>query len=297
MITNKKILLSRASLFKNTRSFFNQKKFLEIDTPILSTSLPHEANLYPFLVKSSQSSNNLYLPASPEKALKQVFSWYQKPIFSISKSFRDLESTGPLHLSEFTLLEWYTPHTNYLDTLKLTQEYLDFVFSKFSFSHNTSWETLPLPKLFSRYAPHLKIPNNEPDFNQIFLNQIEPHLSKHPFLFITHYPAFLSPLAQKEENNQFAQRFECYIKGVEIANACTENTDYKSIKQSFLQESKFRTIKKLPNPPLDQDFLDSISLLPPSSGCGLGLDRLLMLLLKLNNLNQITPLNLTQPKK
>jgi len=291
MIKDQKVLLSRHLLLKLTREFFWNQDFLEIDTPILNFSLPHEANLYPFTVSSSQSKEKYFLPLSPEKSLKKTLSMYQKPLFSISKSFRDLESTGPQHLPEFTMLEFYTPHTNYLDTLKNTQAYLEFIFKNFQLP-TPSWEILPISHLFSLYCPNIPIPQNEPDFNQLFLNKIDPHLKNHPYLFITHYPHFLSPLAQKEANSDLSERFECYIHGIEIANACTENTNTEQVKASFQGESNYRSQNNLPNPPLDSDFLKTLDALPPSSGCGLGLDRLLMLLTKSDSIENLTHLSL-----
>lgn len=287
------IINQRHQLLKITRQYFWQNDFLEIDTPVLQKSLPLEPNIYPFTTKWSQSQGNLYLSTSPESSLKTVFSTLKKPIFSISKSFRNLESSGPHHQPEFTMLEWYTPNTDYSQTITQLQNYLSFIFNKFNFAFPAKPETISLTKLFSLYSS-TSLPQNEPDLNQIFLNKIEPKLKKHhPYLFITDYPAFISPLAQKNPQNPFlSQRFELYLNGIEIANGCTENRDSADISKSFFTEKQLRLSQKLPLPKIDSDFIKICSQIPLSSGCGLGLDRLLLLLSGQKTLNKVTFLNL-----
>ncbi len=283
----------RHQLLKYTRQYFWQNDFLEIDTPVLQKSLPLEPNIYPFTTKWSQSSANLYLSTSPESALKTAFSALKKPLFSISKSFRNLESASPHHQPEFTMLEWYTPQTDYSETIFQLQNYLTFIFQKFNFSFPAKPEIISLTKLFSLYT-HTSLPQNEPDLNQIFLNQIEPILKKnHPYVFITNYPSFMSPLSEKDsQNHQLSQRFELYLNGIEIANGCTENRNSADISDSFLQEKQFRLSQKLPFSKIDHNFAKISAQIPPSSGCGLGLDRLLLILANKKSLKQVTFINL-----
>lgn len=286
------IIALRHQLLKYTRQYFWKNDFLEIDTPVLQKSLPLEPNIYPFITKWSQSPANLYLSTSPESTLKKAFSTLKKPLFSISKSFRNLESVSPHHQPEFTMLEWYTPDTDYTQTISQLQKYLSFIFKKFKYSFPSKPEIIPLSKLFSLYA-HTPLPDNEPDLNQIFLNQIEPKLSQHPYLFITDYPAFMSPLSQKNhQKSKLSFRFELYLNGIEIANGCTENRNSADISNSFLKEKQLRLSQKLPLSKIDSDFAKISAQIPPSSGCGLGLDRLLLLLSGQKSLNQVTFLNL-----
>jgi len=286
------IINLRHQLLKYTRQYFWENDFLEIDTPILQKSLPLEPNIYPFTTKWSQSQDNLYLSTSPESALKTVFSTLKKPIFSISKSFRNLESSGPHHQPEFTMLEWYTSNTDYTHTISQIQKYLSFIFKKFNFPFPHQPETISLTKLFSLYSS-TPLPQNEPDLNQIFLNQIEPKLSQHPYLFITDYPAFMSPLSQKNpQNPKVSQRFELYLNGTEIANGCTENRNSADISDSFLKEKRYRLSQNLPLSKIDPHFAKISAQIPPSSGCGLGLDRLLLLLSGKKSLNKVTYLKL-----
>lgn len=286
------IINLRHQLLKYTRQYFWKNDFLEIDTPVLQKSLPLEPNIYPFTTKWSQSPASIYLSTSPESALKATFSTLKKPLFSISKSFRNLESISPHHQPEFTMLEWYTPNTDYTQTISQVQNYLSFIFKKFNFPFPHQPETISLSKLFSLYT-HTPLPQNEPDLNQIFLNQIVPRLSQHPYLFITDYPAFMSPLAQKNPKNpSLSARFELYLNCIEIANGCTENRDSVDISNSFIKEKQLRLSQNLPLPTIDPHFAKISAQIPPSSGCGLGLDRLLLLLSGQKSLNQVTFLNL-----
>ena len=141
--------------------------------------------------------------------------------------------------------------------------------------------------------------DNEPDFNQYFLNEVEPNLPHNCGVFVTGYSAFLSPLATRNEigevNNFFrnfnakhltgeknsfatANRFELYINGIEIANGCEENRDYTSILQSFEAEQQYRLQNNLPTHPISTEFVKISSTLPLCSGIGVGIERLLKII-------------------
>ncbi|MFA7300755.1 MAG: amino acid--tRNA ligase-related protein [Candidatus Shapirobacteria bacterium] len=240
-----------ANFLKSIRQYLWGKNFTEVEIPYLNESLPLEPNLYTFKI------NNWYLPTSPEFALKEFLAKNKQNCFSIAHCFRNLENTGPLHSNEFLMLEWYEINKN-LDDLKLSTQ-----------------------NLINHFLPNLKFDefklnntnfDNEPDFNQFFLNEIEPNLPKDIGIFITGYPSFLSPLAVPN------QRFELYINGIEIANGCEENTNSKSIKTAFKNEQKYRQDNNLPTHPYSSEFINNCSKLPPCSGIGLGIDRLLSII-------------------
>lgn len=273
-------------LLKFTRQYFWSQGFDEVEIPYLNSSLPLEPNLYSFSTIWMHSQAKFYLPTSPEMALKKYLAEHQKNCFAISHCFRDLEAEGPDHSKEFLMLEWYEVGKTYLDLMESTKKYLSqFINIKFS--------NLVLP-------PNL--PDNEPDFNQYFLNEVEPNLPKNEAVFVTGYPAFLSPLAAYESksdkkplffraqsseapadgrehkkkcvSSRVASRFELYINGIEIANACTENRDSEQIKQSFEVENQYRLNHHLPTHPYSEEFTTSCSQISPCAGIGLGLDRL-----------------------
>jgi len=278
--------MSLPNLLKSTRQFFWNLNFDEVEVPYLNPSLPLEPNIYSFNTIWTHSSDIFYLPTSPEFALKKQLSQSKKDCFTISHCFRDLENSGPHHTPEFLMLEYYLVNKNLKDLIEFTKKYI----SQFG---NWQFENVALPQA---------LPDNEPDFNQYFLNEIEPNLPKDKAVFITGYPAFLSPLAKKADagnvflgelepapqthrrqkksfpNQPIAKRFELYINGIEIANGCEENTDPLSIKQSFETEKQYRLKNNLPLHPYSEDFINSCANLPPCSGVGLGLNRLQNLL-------------------
>lgn len=278
----------RQQLLKITREYFWGKGFIEVDPPVLLPSLPIEPNIYSFFTVWQHNKQKLYLATSPESTLKQVLATQKKNCFALAKSFRDLEASGPLHQPEFTMLEWYEISHDYTDLIVSTQNYITHCFSRLSDNRTinipkTPWPQIPLTKLFTDKG--FSLPQNEPDLNQLFLNHIEPKLPKTP-IFITDYPAFMSPLAKPKNN--LAERFELYINGMEIANGCSENTDPKLIEKNFATETKFRRQHRLPIHPTNPSFAINSGNLPPhSGGIGLGFDRLCMLLSGSNTINDV----------
>ncbi|MDO8610938.1 MAG: amino acid--tRNA ligase-related protein [bacterium] len=249
-----------ATFLKAIRQYFWSKDFTEVEIPYLNESLPLEPNLYSFKI------NSWYLPTSPEFALKQYLAQHQSNCFALAHCFRNLESTSPWHTPEFLMLEWYEINKNVNDLKISTQNFIK----------------LFLPNLkFVEY----KIKNinfdNEPDFNQYFLNEVQPCLPRDCGVFVTGYPAFLSPLAKPVGTDPCvcsSNRFELYINGIEIANGCEENRDSKSIEKAFILEQEHRQKNNLPTHPISKDFIKDCSKIPPCSGIGLGLDRLLKII-------------------
>ena len=251
--------MTLSELLKITRQYFWNQSFDEVEIPYLNPSLPLEPNIYSFATTWLHSSDKFYLPTSPEFGLKQHFSQTQTNCFAISHCFRDLEAEGPEHTKEFLMLEWYEKNQDYLGLMSSVEKY----FSQFGFK--TPFKRFQLPS---------NLPTNEPNFNQLFLNDIEPTLGLDP-VFVVGYPAFLSPLAAPDhQNNLVSQRFELYINGVEIANGCTENRDSEHIKSAFEAEVRYRQKNKLPFHPYSSDFIEYCKNLPPSAGVGVGISRL-----------------------
>jgi lysyl-tRNA synthetase class 2 len=239
-----------SDFLKTTRQYFWGKDFTEVEAKYLNKALPLEPNIYLF------QTQNYFLPASPEFACKEFLVKNKTDCFSLAHSFRVEEDVSKYHFPEFMMLEYYLVNKNIVDLQKSLELFL-LQFAKFKF------ENLQLPN---------NLPNNEPDFNQYFLNNIENNLPKDKAVFIYGYPSFLSPLAAPN------QRFELYINGIEIANGCQENSDSKSIKLAFEAENSRRLQNNLPTHPYPQDFIDNCSKLPPCSGVAMGIDRLLQII-------------------
>ena len=281
-------MITIADLLKSTRQYFWDLDFTEVEVPYLNASLPLESNIYSFTTKWTHSQAKFYLPTSPEMALKKYLTTDKTNCFAIGHCFRDLENSGPHHTPEFLMLEYYLVNKNLSDLQESLKKYLNN-FSQINYSEIRLSEDLP---------------TNEPDFNQYFLNEIEPKLPKDSAVFITGYPAYLSPLAKMNDcevtnfserkreglmpehrkNFVTSRRFELYINGIEIANGCEENRDPVSIKAAFEAEIIYRQKNNLPIHPYSEEFIANCASLPPCCGVGLGLERLLMILNHQNSL-------------
>ena len=251
--------MTQSDFLKTIRQYFWSKNFTEVEIPYLNKSLPLESNIYSFKTNWQHKNQDFFLPTSPEFALKKFIAENKQDCFAISHCFRDLEDSNDTHTPEFLMLEWYEINKNLSDLINSTKNFIKLFLPNIEFSE-------------------LKVKNlnfdNEPDFNQYFLNEIEPNLPKNKAVFVYGYPSFLSPFALPNK------RFELYINGVEIANGCEENTDSKSIELAFQKEQKYRLENNLPTHPISQEFIDNSSKLPQCSGIGLGIDRLLQIINK-----------------
>lgn len=220
----------RSKIVDLTRQYFLSQKFQEIISPVFVDHPAYESTL------TAYQAGPYYLATSPEMYLKKLISDNKVGnCFSIAHCFRDLEDNTPYHQPEFLMLEWYEIGVDYLATQKRTIELLQYIYSSLN---------IKFPHVSNLSLSNLNPTLSEPDFNQKFLNEIEPQIPKDQLTFVTDYPTHLSFFAEPQKiNPQLCQRFEAYLNGVEIANGNTEDTQN-------------------PFP------------LPACSGCGLGIDRL-----------------------
>lgn len=248
--------------------------FEEIEPQLFSPFDPHEPTIYPYTVE------DYYLPTSPEVFLKQAIAAGLTNCFAISHVFRNLEGEGRLHAPEFILLEWYRRDTTYHQQMDLTQSLVSSILPNLP----QGWPTISWRDVWQQYLhvdldqliddqPMIEFAQQqelstqnatwEQLFNQIADIYIVPHLPQEPF-FLIDYPAKISPLAKpRADHPDYAERFELFINGIELANGNTENFNLASIKPFNL----------------DSHLLAILSKLSPQSwsGVGLGIDRLTML--------------------
>lgn len=316
-----KILLHEHNI-RNIRSYFVKEGFYEFTLPILKASLPLEPNIHALKTtwNTPKNSQTLYLSTSPESELKKIMATgITTKCFALTKSFRNLEGSGPHHQPEFLMLEWYRKNANYTkimdDVKKLIlsiKKSLNIFLKKPPSSiislqdtpkdFSLKWPIISLIDAFTKYAK-LNLTEILQDevlwkeakkkgysiekqtswselFDQIFLNEILPHLPANPF-FLIDFPARISTLCQPRRNNpNFAERFELFIGRVEIANGNTENTNIKYVKRSFNEEKKRRNQTKKVIPPIDNEFLQALEKMQDTTyaGVGLGVERLSMIL-------------------
>ncbi len=296
---DKKGLHLRAALFRNIRKFFYNQGFLEVDTPIRQPVLIPESNILP--LKSGQQ----YLQASPELCMKRLLAAGCEKIFQICHCFRS-EECGRYHLEEFQMLEWYRQDADYNSLMDDCEVLLKFLFDEFK-SHrdvadskttffpdldlSASWQRLTVHDAFSRYSPmSLEEALEKNLFDEILVESIEPQLGFDTPLFLYDYPLVLGSLARaKPENNQLAERFELYIKGVELANGFTELTDELEQRQRFQAELETIALNRQEQQQMPELFLQDLENLHSAAGIALGIDRLFMLALGGDNINDVIP--------
>jgi len=265
------------------RNFFRSRGYLEVSTPILTNFPNLDSNVEPIpvRVKFKGKHKRLWLQTSPEYSMKKIVSKYRKSIFQITKAFRDNEY-GRFHRHEFHMLEWYKVGGNYKDLISEIKDLLRVLFGYRDFEELTVKEALKKYAGISLVEEEIKFREllskkgisfkEDEDWETLFYRvfvEIEKHLGKDKPLFLTDFPTRLCALAKI--NNNRAERFELFIKGVEIANGWTEETSEIEVRKRLEKEAFKRDL------PVDEDFIKAHRSIPPCAGCSIGVDRLFTL--------------------
>jgi lysyl-tRNA synthetase class 2 len=252
----------------------------------------------------AEPAGNAFLRTSPELHMKRLLAAGFERIFQVGPCFRRGEC-GRRHQPEFTLLEWYRAGADYLGILaeseallrRVTESCLGEACIRFGgrvIRVDEPWERLTVDAAFQRYAgtnPEACFARGDGVFEQVLLEQIEPHLGHARPTALLDYPLALGALAARCPGRpQRAARWEVYVAGLELANAFSELTDAAEQRQRFLDTAAARARAGRPVYPLDEDFLAALAAgLPPCGGIALGFDRLLMLLADRQNLADALP--------
>ena len=273
----------RSLVIQAIRDFFTSNQYLEVETPIRCPSVIPEAQIDPL------TSEGYYLQASPELCMKRLLSKGFNKIFQICKCFRKNER-GPRHLPELTLLEWYAKDNTYLDLMDHCEKLIHFIAERLGLEgkikyQNTvidltrPWKRLTIKKAFERYSDESvaeAIENNS--FDEIISFNIEPYLGFKTPAFLTDYPACHASLAKLHPGNKdYAQRFEFYMAGIELANGFTELTDPVEQKIRFEKENQIRKFQNKPPLPIPDKFIKELQFRPDAAVIALGVDRLIMI--------------------
>ncbi|MCD4722270.1 MAG: EF-P lysine aminoacylase GenX [Desulfobacula sp.] len=273
----------RALIIQAIRDFFTGNLYLEVDTPILCPCIIPEAQIDPV------TSQGWYLQASPELCMKRLLSKGFNKIFQLCKCFRK-DERGSQHLPELTLLEWYAKDNTYLDLMDQCQGLIKFIAARLNLENQIRyqdktisldhpWQKLTVQQAFDIYTDEpLNKALNDNSFDKILSFQIEPHLGNTTPAFLCDYPASLASLAKLIPGKpQYAQRFELYLAGIEIANGFTELTDPVEQKLRFEKENRIRVSQNKPPIPIPHKFLKDLETMPDTAGIALGIDRLVMI--------------------
>lgn len=292
---NESGLKKRAALIQAIRRFFIRRGYLEVDTPCRLPVLIPEAHNEPV------ESGDHFLQTSPEICMKRLLAETGcDKIFQICKCFRNNER-GDRHLPEFTMLEWYRSHCDYHSLMDECEDmilevtrasghngYVQVKGSK-KISLEKPWDRLSVSEAFVQYSPvSMEQALKQENFDEILCRYIEPQLGISRPVFLYDYPVELGALARsKKENPSLAERFEIYIAGLELANGFSELTDQSVQQKRFeieveLIKKKGRIFAEVP-----QKFLAALPKMVDTAGIALGVDRLAMVLLGAETIDQI----------
>ena len=280
---NRDALHTRARMIYAIRDFLVNRDYLEVETPSLVPSPIPEPHI------DAVPCGDLYLHTSPELCMKRFLAAGYPKIFQICKCFRSGER-GSFHLPEFTMLEWYCRGMDYRLLMEECEDLIISVAHNLGYgdiilyqgktlSFRKPWEIISVREAFSRYAPiQMDDAVNEGLFDEFMVCHIEPHLGSGRPTILFDYPVSGATLAKaKEEEPGVAERFELYMGGVEIANACSELTDMKEHHVRIEKVQNYRDSMNKALYPLSEHFLQDIANMPDAAGIALGVDRLAMI--------------------
>lgn len=300
--------------------------FLEVRTPLLVQSPGMEPHLKPFQVLQDPP---VFLPTSPEFAMKKLLSRGLPKIFQICSSFRD-EPKSPEHRPEFTMLEFYETDIslealqdrvqNLFQTLVMRcHGQLKSSFKGAQVDWSGSWPRYQVNDLWMEHtgidlrlhtsleslaqvATEKKLAQSQSSdtwddlYFKIWLNWIEPKLLIDRPCFVTHYPKSQSSLCntvRDETGFEWANRFEVYLGQCELGNAFDELRDPQVQRKNFEKDQAIRKAAygdSWPTSPIDEELLTAIASMPPTCGIALGVDRIAMVVFGVQNLDELVAL-------
>jgi lysyl-tRNA synthetase class 2 len=289
----KKTLQRRARLLQEIRKFFIEEGYLEVETPHRIPAPAPESHI------DAVPSDTWFLHTSPELCMKRMVAAGYEKIFQICRCWRERER-GKLHLPEFTLLEWYQAGGDYRSLMGQCEELIrsvagtiglgeKMVFRGKDIDLSRPWKRISVKEAFQCYA-RTSVPEalERGLFDEIMVQDIEPNLGVGKPTFMYDYPAQRAALARlKEEDRTVAERFELYIGGLELANGFSELVDSKDQRKRFHAENENRRFKGKLLYSMPDKFLAELDEMPPSAGIALGVDRLAMVLLDSDTIDEV----------
>jgi lysyl-tRNA synthetase class 2 len=317
----------RARIIAEIRRFFDERGFLEVETPMMQP-IPGGAAARPFVTHHNALDLSLYLRIAPELHLKRCVVGGLERVYEINRNFRN-EGLSTQHNPEFTMLEFYQAYVDYRDLMALTEELLPRIVRTVCGSDTITYQgreisfAPPWPRLTLEEAlvkmgrlTQDEVRSEEglrkaaeasgiavkPTWGwgkllaELFEARVEAQLVQPTF--ITDFPAELSPLAKaRADDPRYAQRFELYVAGLEVANAYTELNDPREQRRRLEAQAKARAAGDEEAHHMDEDFVRALEYgLPPTAGEGIGIDRLVMLLTDAPSIRDVILFPLLRPE-
>lgn len=323
----KDIFIKRTKLFNAMRNFFNERGYMEVETPILQ-AIPGGAAARPFITHHNSLDIPLYLRIANELYLKRLIVGGFDGVYEFSKNFRN-EGMDRTHNPEFTAMEIYVAYKDYNWMMNFTEQCLEYCAiqvngstkSKFG-EHEIEWKA-PYPRISMRdailqftgfdikgksedeirqAAISMSIEVNDTMGKGKLIDEIFGEKCEGNFIqptFITDYPVEMSPLTKKHRTEEgLTERFELMVCGKEIANAYSELNDPIDQRQRFEEQLKLSEKGDDEAMFIDQDFLRALEYgMPPTSGLGIGMDRLIMFLTDNQSIQEVLFFPQMRPEK
>ncbi|MDD4632942.1 MAG: lysine--tRNA ligase, partial [Proteiniphilum sp.] len=323
----KDIFVKRTRIFDAMRTYFNNEGYLEVDTPVLQ-SIPGGAAARPFITHMNALDIDLYLRIANELYLKRLIVGGFEGVYEFSRNFRN-EGMDRTHNPEFTVMEIYVAYKDYRWMMEFTEQMLEHIALKVLGTtkvtvgdHEIDFKA-PYRRvtMMDAIREHAGIDINGMDeealrdvckrlgieqdetmgkgklIDEIFGEKAEGHYIQPTF--IIDYPIEMSPLCKRHRDNpELTERFELMVNGKELANAYSELND--PIDQRARFEEQLRLSEKGDDEAMfiDQDFLRALEYgMPPTSGMGIGMDRLTMLLTGQTTIQEVLLFPLMRPEK
>ena len=326
---SRKTFKIRSQVMAGIRQFMVNKGFMEVETPMMQT-IPGGASARPFITHHNALDIDMYLRIAPELYLKRLVVGGFDRVFEINRNFRN-EGVSPRHNPEFTMMELYMAYADYRDLIELTEELFrtltqDVLGSSLvkygdqEFDFGKPFAKLTMKEAICKYRPEtvmadlddmdkavaiaqsigIKIENSWGLGRvqcEIFEEVAESHLIQPTF--IIEYPAEVSPLARRNDDNPFiTDRFEFFIGGREIGNGFSELNDAQDQAERFEDQVRQKEAGDAEAMFFDHDYITALEHgLPPTAGLGIGIDRMVMLFTDSHTIRDVILFPAMRPNK
>ena len=330
LIVNPKVketFIKRTKITNSIREYFNAKDYLEVETPILQP-IPGGASARPFMTHHNALDIPLYLRVANELYLKRLIVGGFDGVYEFSKDFRN-EGMDRTHNPEFTVMELYVAYKDYFWMMETTEALLEKVAvdsngsSAVPVGEHTIDFKAPYPRIPILKAIEIHTGIDVSDMDEVTLRDTAKGLGievdetmgvgklideifgekcEHHYIqptFIINYPKEMSPLTKEHRSNpKLTERFELMVNGKELANAYSELNDPIDQKERFEEQLKLSEKGDDEAMFIDQDFLRALEYgMPPTSGIGIGIDRLVMLMTNNSSIQEVLFFPQMRPEK
>ncbi|MCJ8340225.1 MAG: lysine--tRNA ligase [Pseudomonadales bacterium] len=331
LITNeesRRVFTIRSKMVAGIRNFLVERRFVEVETPMLQV-IPGGATARPFITHHNALGRDMFLRIAPELYLKRLVVGGIERVFEINRSYRN-EGLSTRHNPEFTMLEFYQAYADYNDLMDLTEELMRKLATDVLGSTTISYQggeydlSLPFTRIsvfdsILHYNPTLSAADIDNETSaravaealhiplkdgyglgkvqiEIFEKTVEDKLDSPTF--ITQYPAEVSPLARRNDDNAFiTDRFEFFVGGREVANGFSELNDSEDQAQRFKDQVAEMEAGDDEAMHYDEDYITALEYgLPPTAGQGIGIDRLVMFFADCDSIRDVILFPAMRPK-